>query len=71
MNNLAWLYYTERRRLDKAEGMVQRAIILDPDKSSTYSNTLEQIHDAQAVAAAPESDRGYETLMKKMSVGLY
>jgi len=44
-NNLAWLYYTKREKLDKAENLVLRAIELNPAKDNTYRDTLEKIRE--------------------------
>jgi len=41
-NNLAWLYYLERKDLDKAERLASRAVELNPEKE-IYRDTLEQI----------------------------
>lgn len=45
-NNLAWLYYTEKKKLGKAEEMADRAVLLganDPAKEATYKDTLKKI----------------------------
>ncbi|MEW6570673.1 MAG: tetratricopeptide repeat protein [Nitrospirota bacterium] len=42
-NNLAWLYYTERKNLDVAEKYVRRAIDLNPARSEIYHDTLEKL----------------------------
>ncbi len=42
-NNLAWLYYTKREKLDEAENLVLRAIELNPSKDNIYRDTLEKI----------------------------
>jgi tetratricopeptide (TPR) repeat protein len=42
-NNLAWLYYVQRKNLVEAEGLVLKAMELNPDKRSTYKDTLERI----------------------------
>jgi tetratricopeptide (TPR) repeat protein len=44
-NNLAWLYYQRGQNLDQAEALAQRALELDPSKSSVYGDTLEKIRD--------------------------
>ncbi len=44
-NNLAWLYYTKRERLDEAEKLALKAIELNPSKKETYEDTLEKIRD--------------------------
>ncbi len=50
-NNLAWLYYTERQKLDKAETLAGKAVRLstsDPDKEATYEDTLNKIKALKA-----------------------
>ncbi len=42
-NNLAWLYYTERRNLDEAERFAMKAVDLDPSKADIFRDTLEKI----------------------------
>lgn len=42
-NNLAWLYYTRREHLDKAESLALRAIELNPAKEEVYRDTLQKI----------------------------
>lgn len=42
-NNLAWLYYTERIRLDEAERLALKALELNPSKKEIYLDTLEKI----------------------------
>jgi tetratricopeptide (TPR) repeat protein len=42
-NNLAWLYYTERMRLDEAERLALKAQELNPSKKEVYLDTLEKI----------------------------
>ena len=44
-NNLAWLYYARRERMDEAEALARKAIELDPSKEQ-YQDTLEQIRQA-------------------------
>jgi len=41
-NNLAWLYYVERKNLDEAERLASRAVEMNPQKE-VYKDTLEQI----------------------------
>ena len=41
-NNLAWLYYLERKDLGEAEKLASRAVDLNPGKE-IYRDTLEQI----------------------------
>ncbi len=43
MNNLAWLYYTTDKRLDRAVELVKRAIELNPAKREIYKDTLLRI----------------------------
>ena len=42
-NNLAWLYYTKREKLDEAETLALKAIELNPSKKEIYEDTLEKI----------------------------
>jgi len=42
-NNLAWLYYTKRERLDEAERLAVRAIELNPSRRDIYEDTLRKI----------------------------
>ena len=44
-NNLAWLYYTEKKNLDEAEGLVLKALQIDPSRKDTYQDTLEKIRE--------------------------
>jgi tetratricopeptide (TPR) repeat protein len=44
-NNLAWLYYTKREKLDEAENLALRAIELNPLKDNIYRDTLEKIRE--------------------------
>ncbi len=44
-NNLAWLYYTRKERLDEAERLAQKALDLDSAKQDTYRDTLEKIRE--------------------------
>jgi tetratricopeptide (TPR) repeat protein len=41
-NNLAWIYYLERKDLQEAEVLASAAVQLSPEKE-TYKDTLEQI----------------------------
>jgi tetratricopeptide (TPR) repeat protein len=43
MNNLAWLYYTERKNLDTAAQLAKDALALEPSKSEIYMDTLLKI----------------------------
>jgi len=42
-NNLAWLYFIERKNLDEAERLVSKAIELNPAKKNIYQDTLDKI----------------------------
>jgi tetratricopeptide (TPR) repeat protein len=42
-NNLAWLYYTKRIKLDEAEKLALKALELNPSKKEIYFDTLEKI----------------------------
>ena len=42
-NNLAWLYYVKREKLDEAETYALKAIELNPKREDTYRHTLENI----------------------------
>ena len=44
-NNLAWLYYTQRKKLDEGERLVMKAIDLNPMKEHIYRDTLEKIRE--------------------------
>jgi len=44
-NNLAWLYYMKRDKLDEAESLAIRAIELNPAKSEIYRDTLDRIRE--------------------------
>ncbi len=46
-NNLAWLYYTQKQNLDRAETLARRAIELNPAKEEIYRDTLEKILQAK------------------------
>jgi tetratricopeptide (TPR) repeat protein len=46
-NNLAWLYYTRREKLDEAETLARKALRLNPGKGDIYRNTLEKIREAK------------------------
>jgi len=43
-NNLAWLYYTQDRKLDQAEDLARRAVDLaGPSENGPYRDTLDRI----------------------------
>jgi tetratricopeptide (TPR) repeat protein len=44
-NNLAWLYYQKGKDLEQAEALAQKALELDPSKSSIYRDTLEKVRE--------------------------
>jgi tetratricopeptide (TPR) repeat protein len=44
-NNLAWLYYQRGKNLEQAEALAQKALALDPSKSSIYRDTLEKVRE--------------------------
>jgi tetratricopeptide (TPR) repeat protein len=46
-NNLAWLYYTRREKLDEAETLARKALRLNPGKGDIYRDTLEKIREAK------------------------
>jgi len=46
-NNLAWLYYTQRKNLDQAESLAQKALEINPAKQEIYLDTLEKIREAK------------------------
>ena len=45
-NNLAWLYYSKKERLQEAESLASRAVELDP-KSETFRDTLARIRNSR------------------------
>jgi len=47
-NNLAWLYYQRGKNLEQAEALAQKALELDPSKSSIYRDTLEKVREKRA-----------------------
>jgi len=47
-NNLAWLYFQRGKNLEQAEALAQRALELDPSKSSIYRDTLEKVREKRA-----------------------
>jgi tetratricopeptide (TPR) repeat protein len=46
-NNLAWLYYTRKENLNRAEELARRAIELNPANDKVYRDTLEKILEAK------------------------
>ncbi len=52
-NNLAWLYYTRKMDLDKAQMLAGKAVLLganDPAKDAAYKDTLDKIKKALEAA---------------------
>ena len=47
-NNLAWLYFQRGKNLEQAEALAQKALELDPSKSSIYRDTLEKVREKRA-----------------------
>jgi tetratricopeptide (TPR) repeat protein len=47
-NNLAWLYFQRGKNLEQAEALAQKALELDPSKSSVYGDTLEKVREKRA-----------------------
>jgi tetratricopeptide (TPR) repeat protein len=45
-NNLAWLYYTQDRRLDEAERLASKAVSLAPENPE-FKDTLERVRQAR------------------------
>ncbi|HET6514205.1 MAG TPA: tetratricopeptide repeat protein [Thermodesulfovibrionales bacterium] len=48
-NNLAWLYYTKKENLDEAEGLVLKAMELNPANKVDYQDTLMKIRALRTV----------------------
>jgi tetratricopeptide (TPR) repeat protein len=42
-NNLAWLYYTKKEKLDEAEKLALKAIELNPAKKDIYQDTIDKV----------------------------
>ncbi len=55
MNNLAWLYYTEGKNLDKAERLALEALRINPDKAEIYKDTLLKIRSLKEPETSPPS----------------
>jgi len=47
-NNLAWIYYTKKERLDEAESLATKAKELNPEQRGVYEDTLEKIRALKA-----------------------
>ena len=61
-NNLAWLYYTEKEKMDEALKLARTAAGLkasDPAKEAAYKDTLNQIR--QYMAGQEAGDKGQAT----------
>ena len=52
-NNLAWLYYMEKRNLDEAETLAAKAIELNPSKKNIYEDTLDRIREYSQSLSQP------------------
>lgn len=52
-NNLAWLYYTEKKNLNEAEELVLKALQLNPSKQDVYQDTLEKIRELKKTTQYP------------------
>ncbi|MBF0527685.1 MAG: tetratricopeptide repeat protein [Deltaproteobacteria bacterium] len=49
LNNLAWLYYSQRIKLDQAEDLARRALEIAPnERKAVFQDTLDQIRKARA-----------------------
>jgi len=46
-NNLAWLYFTKKEKLEEAEQLASKAMGLNPSKKDIYQDTLDQIRAAR------------------------
>jgi tetratricopeptide (TPR) repeat protein len=46
-NNLAWLYYTQKKNLETAEELVLKAMELNPVQKEHYGDTLEKIRQSR------------------------
>lgn len=44
-NNLAWLYFLQRKNLARAEELAERAIHLNPGRQDVYADTLKKIQE--------------------------
>jgi len=49
-NNLAWLLFTRKRELEKAEGYCLKALALNPSKEEIYRDTLQKIRAAKGLS---------------------
>ncbi len=47
LNNLAWLLVQDRRSLDEAEALIERALVQDPEPRAPYENTRKTIREAR------------------------
>lgn len=52
-NNLAWLYCTRGVNLQEAEGLVLKALELNPAKDRIYRDTLEKIRELKKTRSCP------------------
>jgi tetratricopeptide (TPR) repeat protein len=44
-NNLAWLYYLRKDKLEEAEKLALEAIVLNPENKEVYQDTLDKIRE--------------------------
>lgn len=44
-NNLAWIYYLKRQKLEEAEYLARKALELNPNKKEIYLDTLIKINE--------------------------
>ncbi|MFZ5906708.1 MAG: tetratricopeptide repeat protein [Nitrospirota bacterium] len=44
-NNLAWLYYLQKKNLEEAEKLTLEAIALNPVKQDIYQDTLDKVRE--------------------------
>jgi len=42
-NNLAWLLYTQKRKLSEARDLVKKALTINPEGKENYTDTLSRI----------------------------
>ena len=55
LNNLAWLYYVQRRNLEKAESLSLKALeVASDEESEAYRDTLNRIRTLKEGAPAPK-----------------
>lgn len=67
-NNLAWLYYLEKRNLQEAASLALKALQLNPAKRSIYEDTLVKIREVQQNASTDDRQRTRDTADKDRGV---